>query len=592
MSSVLTDKINGARRHHVFVSLTTGAASAVLGVGVVLGLALYTDYAFELSRMVRAILLVVYALGAAGVFMWLAVRPVVRGPDDEDIALAVERVEPGFATRLIAAVQFSRMSAVPVGMHEHMIRALIGQAEEMARPVEFASVFPTQRMWQLVAGAGLVVVGVTVGLGVAGPTGMALAQRAVLANVALPRATQVEVLDGDRVVARGDTLTVSAIARGVLPESGTARLRFASGSTQRFAMSKVEADNPGRYEMTLDSVLDPFEFDVYLNDGRSDRSYKVSVVDRPAVASLDIKQVFPAYTRLGTVPKQPADLALLAGSGLLIDLTSTAPVARRPVNGKLSRVTFHRSEPTSDASTQPAGIDGSTDVPLIVDPQDAKKLSTMTPLIAPAGTVGMTLHLVDESGMESRDPAFYRITMIDDKPPVVVIRTPFEREETVTRRAFIPIGFTATDDFALSTLRLHYRVVQKGSESDTAAAGENAVTAVVAENPESVVDLNLGENPAAVRGVYRHQLARLVPQPLEGDLIEWWLEAVDGNDATGPGKVVTDVYRARVVSEIDKRAELLAKFGEAGSTFNDLAETQQTVNEKLGGAIMSKEPAP
>ena len=179
-----------------------------------------------------------------------------------------------------------------------------------------------------------------------------------------------------------------------------------------------------------------------------------------------------------------------------------------------------------------------------------------------------------------------------NKPPVVVIRTPSEREETVTRRAYIPIGFTATDDFALSALRLHYRVVQKGSESDTAAAGENAVTAVVAENPESVVDLNLGENPAAVRGVYRHQLARLTPQPLEGDLIEWWLEAVDGNDATGPGKVVTDVYRARVVSEIEKRAELLAKFGEAGSTFNDLAETQQTVNEKLGGAIMSKEPAP
>ena len=217
-SSVITGKIAAARRRHGVVSFGTGAGAAMLFVFTCLGAGLLVDLNLELSWLARLGLLIVYVLGGAALLAILAVRPVMRGPDDEEIALAVERFDSTFATRLIAAVQFSRLRAAPAGMHEGMIRALILQAEEMAGPVKFERIYPTKRMWRLIGGAMGVLVVLSTCVIASGAVGTTLLKRAALLNVPLPHATYVEVVDGDRVVVRGDGVSIVAVAKGVLTQ--------------------------------------------------------------------------------------------------------------------------------------------------------------------------------------------------------------------------------------------------------------------------------------------------------------------------------------------------------------------------------------
>lgn len=584
MSNLLVNKISSARRKHNSVALMTAASSAALFVVMSAGIAMWVDYYVELPWLVRLMLVVLYVAGTVNAVVWYAFLPIVRGPDDDDIALAVERHQPNFATRLIAAVQFARLESIPAGMNGQMVRALIDEAEQLAGPVEFTEVVSTQRMWQLASGAVGAVVVVATCLGLAGPTGAALLQRAALFNTPLPRLTQVEVVSGDLRVARGETVTLSAIARGVEPDTGSVRLRFASGSVQKFDLRRdADSEHPERYQVVIDSVLEPFEYDVYLNDGRSDRAYNVQVIERPAVASLDVKQVYPAYTKLGVVPRDTADLTLLSGSRLQVNVVATKPLMRA-TSGVVSRLTFTGTLPTDAPTTQPTLF--TRDVTLTPDPTDPTKLSTETPVDLPEGVTGFTVNLVDDTGMESRDPAVYRILIVPDVAPTLAIISPTEREQTVTRRAFIPISFVAADDFALAGVRVHHRLLRATDAGNVVAEGENAIPVTTVQAPVTTVELALTQDPRTLRGVYRLQLANLSPQPLEGDLIEWWLNATDANNATGPGKILTEVYRARVISEDAKRSELLAKFGESGELFQNLAESQQTVNEKLGEAIL------
>src|SRR5205823_1646788 len=78
------------------------------------------------------------------------------------------------------------------------------------------------------------------------------------------------------------------------------------------------------------------------------------------------------------------------------------------------------------------------------------------------GTIGMSIHLIDEHGLESKNPAVYRIDLLPDKPPTVRITSPERKEELVTPMATVTIGFDAADDFAIGKIAIKYRLTRGG----------------------------------------------------------------------------------------------------------------------------------
>src|SRR5690606_8721419 len=81
------------------------------------------------------------------------------------------------------------------------------------------------------------------------------------------------------------------------------------------------------------------------------------------------------------------------------------------------------------------------------------------PVVAsPEATTGFSIHMVDELGLTSKDPTVYRIDLLFDQAPTVRVTHPLRREELVTQKATLIVGFDAADDFALGAARLRYHI--------------------------------------------------------------------------------------------------------------------------------------
>src|SRR6185295_10083351 len=134
------------------------------------------------------------------------------------------------------------------------------------------------------------------------------------------------------------------------------------------------------------------------------------------------------------------------------------------------------------------------------------------------GLTGFQIQMLDTENMESRDSAVYRVDVLPDKVPVIKLTYPDRKEELVTRSATMLVGFEASDDFQIAKVRLKYK-------SDASDAGA-----------EKFIEMDLGgETPQRLRRRYEWKLPEALPGLAEGSQIEYWLEAEDNNNATGPG---------------------------------------------------------
>jgi hypothetical protein len=212
----------------------------------------------------------------------------------------------------------------------------------------------------------------------------------------------------------------------------------------------------------------------------------------------------------------------------------------------------------------------SNDIPMQIDAQNPRALRGEFPIPA-KGLTGFSIEMLDTDGMETRDSAVYRIDVIPDRAPKVKIVYPDRREELVTRQAIQPIGFEATDDFRIALARLRYRV----GESEDAEI--------------KTIELDLGTNAVKdLKNRYEWSIRDFQPPLAEGTRIEFWIEMQDNNDVTGPGLGVTEHQLLRVVSESEKRADLLNRAGDFLGTINDVTGDQEKLNFTLGTLIYER----
>jgi hypothetical protein len=543
-SAVLGGKIDALRRRHTAVAAATGAAEAVAAGVVLVAGGMVLDWLLDLPVGVRALLLFGDLAVLAAIGWTRVVAPVIYGPDTDTAALMVERAHPSFGSRLIASLQLTRPRAIPPGASGALVRALVAETEALSAPLDFNRIVRLDRLARAaVPAAILVAAGLLVYLGTR-PDSTDLLKRVLLSSTPVPRKTRVECLSQDQVVALGDTVKLEAVARGIIPASGTVQLSFTSGREQEFPIDPVPGDT-ARFVRVLENVQDSFYYTIYLNDGRS-RTHLVRAVPRPAVSFLECTQIYPPYTKIDPVRRAPGDLMLLAGSRLRVRVT-----ANKEVRGGVARLTGRAQ-----------------DLPLQVDDRKPREAVVEIPIPA-AGLTGFSVHLLDRDGLESRNPAVYRIDIVPDRLPTVRVTYPDRKEELVTALARMIVGFEASDDYAIGKVFLRYRI-------DT-----------VDNNAEKSEELDLkGDLPRTLRRRFIWELAKV--KPPEGGTIEYWLEVRDNNDVTGPGISTSDHFLAKVVSEAEKRADLMSRLSEYLGTLTDVTTEQEKLSDNLGELIQEK----
>ncbi len=543
-SALLAAKISVVRRKQVAVAVGSGAAMAVGAFVILLGTAMLLDWWLDFPRLVRGVALVC-VLAPTALIAWRYVfLPIRRQPDDDVVALRIEKAHPQFRSRLISSIQFPRPGMIPPGAAPALARMTIAETEALAAPMNFADVISTKELSKVLMWAFAVLVLGLFSFMYGGAVSRDLLKRAFLSSTLVPRHTRVDVLTGNARIGHGDTIRIEALARGVVPRAGRLIVKMSGKRTQEYALDK---DSEGKFVRALENVQQNFDYTVRLNDGIS-RTHHIEVVPRPTTTSIQCEQTFPAYTGLPKTKRSLGDLTLLAGSKLSLVVTTTRDIKQ--------------------ASIRLVGL--SNDVPMQLEAENPRELRGEFAIPA-KGLSGFSIEMLDTSGMASRDSAVYRIDVIPDRAPKVKIIYPDRREELVTRQAIQPIGFEGNDDFRIALARLRYRV----GESEEAEI--------------KTIELDLGTNAVKeMRNRYEWNIRDFQPPLPEGTRIEFWLDAQDNNDVTGPGIGMTEHQLLRVVSENEKRADLLNRAGDFLGTINDVTGDQEKLNFTLGTLIYER----
>lgn len=548
MSQTLSDKLSAVRRKQALVA--AGRGLAAMGGLAVLMLAggMLVDWLIELPRVFRAALLAMDVTVLSYIFLWHVAAPVLFAPDDEEMALLVERAHPEFRTRLIASVQLAHPQAVAAGASRALVQAMISQTEALARPMDFAAIIRTDNLFKTIA---LVVVIFVLGAGsyaYTHPVSYDLLQRALLVpGVSVPRNTRVVCLTQNRRIAIGDPVSLEAAAEGVVPELGRVDVEYASGRTQRFTL-EPKSENHSIFGRTIESVQESFRYRVRLNDGIS-QWFNVEALPRPTLMGVEFQQHYPAYIKRPAERRSPGDLSLLAGAKLQIKLTANKRIA----SGAVRLVGLEQSRDLMVSGKEGNELAGTIDIP-------------------GRGLTGISFHLVDEHGIASRNETVYPVDLIPDKAPTIKIVWPDRKEELAVQQARILVAFEATDDFGLGKVVLRHK--REGEEYAQAQSIE--------------LDLSDQSDLRRVNRRYLFNLGNLKPLVPEGSSVEYWLEVQDGNTVTGPGKAASDPFVVRIVSELAKRADLQNRMNDQLGTIDYVTQDQEKLNQSLGALILEK----
>jgi len=147
------------------------------------------------------------------------------------------------------------------------------------------------------------------------------------------------------------------------------------------------------------------------------------------------------------------------------------------------------------------------------------------------------------------------------------------------------VGIDANDDFQISKVRLKYKIIPLAPD----LSGSDVQALEPPEPIEKSVELDLeGQSLQRLRRRHEWKIGEFRPLLPEGTAIEYWVEAEDNNNVTGPGIGVTEHQLAKVVSESDKRADLLNRAGDYLGSINDVANDQEKLNRNLGNLIREK----
>jgi hypothetical protein len=506
--------------------------AAVYGLSIVAAILLATVAAVGLiDRLLRLEdrgLRIIASLATLGVLAWASYRflgsTLFVRLRNIDLALRVQRAFPRLKDRLLSAIEFLRQPEDdPTAGSAALRRAVVAQTVAETQDLDFSQALdprPTRRAAMLLAAASLVA---TILVLLAPADARVAVVRLInpLGNTAWPRTTQLMVRRPARQVARGESFQVEVVdARGArLPPE--VRIHYRDEAADR---TVIEETQPMRFVDGVmvarrENVQRSFSYRVEGGDDRSMPWSEVELVEPPAVESLSVRLIPPAYTGWPVAQSQ-RHIRALVGTEVRLAGQSTAPLASATLC-----LEGGRKIPAwvgSDGHSFTVGYSGA---PFLVEKSGA-----------------YWFELTDRDGLHGGGDDRWEIRAIPDAPPSVRIERP-SANLFVTARAVVPLRVSAQDDLAIRGVALTFR------------RGESAAEQVVPlfsgpkQAPRSLPQEPVGNSRVVD---YRWDLAALGLQP--GTQVTFYATAGDYLPQTGKSEprrlivVTPDELQQRIAS--------------------------------------------
>jgi len=479
------------------------------------------DWSLILPAGVRLVLLAAGLVGFAILAYKRILYPLGVKISDDDLALFVERHFPELNDRLISAIQLTREPVDQTGMAQspELVAALVADAEQATSQIDFRRVIVGRHVgrigsWALAA---LLVLG---GLAVAREDYASIyLQRIVGGATKWPQRTHLKVLDfvdGRKVVARGDDLTIAVEYAGRKPSKTLLEYKFATGERGREHMSPLSGN---RFQFTFTRVTGPFEFTV---EGGDDIT-SVHAVDTVTPPSIDVVKLYFEYPVYMHMANTPPDRPETSGN-------VSAPFG--------TKVRFEALTNEDLRSAQLAiGFKGKETVSdLKVEKTPDGKPRLLSGGFAVSDAVSeYALNLTAENGLPNRDPIRFTIRGIEDRPPDIVVKDPLG-DEFVTDLCERPLEIEVKDDHGIASIAMEYRILsqQQGKSKDW-----TGVPYTREQNSRDYGELMIRSESVLHIGQMGLQA---------GDHVELRFRAEDYKDIGGRNVRLSKVYKMSIVS--------------------------------------------
>jgi hypothetical protein len=467
-SQLLLDKLDAVRRRQRSVAVAAGACKSVLALlGLIVAFFLLDWLVLSRTtsegggdKAARA-LLVLTILGTFGYVLYRTVIVELRAhPDDDEVALRVERGHPELRGRLISTIQLTRAGASAVS--QELIEALEEDTLSFTGGLTFTDIINVQVLKKVaIVAGGLLVLSLALGAWRSDFT-KALFGRLLLTEQAYPTAARILSVTPSGRIPHGEpfVIAIELDPKGVLPDHASATIRTATGQSSELPLVRVAdakgadaqsgADKPVVYRGTIEHVLEDLEFRPSAHDALWNKFERIQVQYRPAIKSLSLTCHFPKYLTKPDEVSAVGDIRAPVGSTVHLVAALNKAVKTARLQLRDDRVAGKPLDMVLDAARTTASID----LPISL-----------------SGYYRIQLHCVDD--FDNASPIDYSIDAIKDRPPVVKITFPAQ-DKTVTRFARWPIRFTGRDDYGIVRGMLKYRItaVPKDGSADSASTAD------------------------------------------------------------------------------------------------------------------------
>ena len=433
------------------------------------------------------------------VALWF-VRPMRRRVTDMQVALFVEEHEPSLQAAILSAVEVGATGRIgDQEVHPVIVERLVEQGIEKCRALK-ADHTVGRRDIRRASIALVAVSAAAVMLLVVGPQFLRQGASALLvlttsAAEASPYAIQ--VTPGNATVPKGSDQMIAATLSGFRSNDVVLMVKK-DGDGQFERMPLVATGDASKFEGMLFGVSKGIQYYVD-SDGVKSPTYSMKVVALPAVDSLELEYVFPAYTGL---PPQKVehggDVAALRGTEVRVRVkpTMATPAGRLQIEPAATSELKNESD---------GGLTGSFKI----------------------GQDGFYhVELDGPNGEHVAASPKYTIDAIEDQPPTVSFERP-RRDVQANPVEEVFLQARAEDDFGVKDLDLVYSV-NGGPEKTVSLYGRGAKALKEVSAGHTVYLEELGVKP--------------------GDFVAYYAKAEDNDAVRGAQSSTSDIYFIRVRS--------------------------------------------
>lgn len=479
------------------------------------------------SSVVRTVMIFVLILFSLGVLTHYFIRPglkylnITGKPDYYGQARKVGLFFPSLRDELLNAMQLASMEKSGRYYSSSMADAAFRQVYLRTRAVDFSEAANFLKAKKLLPYMSGLIAAATILFALSGDLRAAAGRLYNFDSEFIPPARFVfHIVPGNSHITRGQDIYIKARISGPVPKE--VFIATKSAEETDFQYRQLYADSTGLYTFEVTAVRISFDY-FFRAEDVSSGGYRIEVVDRPVIKTLDLTITPPGYSgQTAVTQKDNGNVTALPGSRMSFSISSTKTL-------KNAYLEFN------DSTTFRLNVDGSNAAGTYTVRKD----------------IDYRIILTSTDGNKNESPITYSVKTLADASPSIEMILP-ARDITLSednRAAFLlKIG----DDYGFSRLVLHYSVTNEGH---SAASMQ--------------LDVPFAKNSKAEDVNYIWNLTNL--NLSSKDVVSYYFEVLDNDNVNGPKSARTATYSIRIPS-LD---ELL----------NSADKTQDNAEKKLSNLL-------